>query len=371
MITVTLKTLKKLLPYFWEHKLPLYLWGKPSTGKSSAIRQFAEEKARELKLKFTEDKWGKEFFTFQVTYLSQMDAPDLIGLPMRGKDEHGNEVTKYVPADIIPRQGQGIWVLEEANHADVTIRSAANQFVLDRRYHNIVLPNGVWVMAASNTAKDYCEVNVTPLNIASRFTHLHIEMAVEEFLMYGLESNFDSRILGYLKNFPDDLFPKVFDERMLDKKANPFPRQWENASHLISGTKAAGANDPVYGTLNYLVAACIGPEVATRFLAWVKMTDRLDIPKLISKPEENIKKIKESSQKASLFWAVVSTLSSFWFNKNKKLTAKKVVEISTLLPPEFSVAFLKMILKKRTKELTVLNEFEKLLNKLGIYFDEV
>lgn len=363
MEKINLNTLRSLLPHFYKFRLPLYLWGKPSTGKSSAFRDFAMERAKELKLKYSEREWGKEFFTFQVTYLSQMDAPDLIGLPMRAKDKHGNEVTTFVPADTIPRVGQGIWLLDEMNHADKTIRSACNQFVLDRRYHNIVLPEGVWVVAASNSEQDFCEVNPTPLNITSRFNHLEIELDLEEFLQYLLEKEGDPRVIGYLKNAPVDLFPKVWDERLLAKKANPFPRQWENASNLVKKLKD-------YSIIQYLVASCVGPEVAGRFIAFCKMTGKLDIPALIKSPEKEIRKIEGSPDKASLFWAVISNLANYWYRKKIQLTAKKVVLISSLLPPEFSVAFLKLVLKKRTTKLTAIPEFDQLLTKLGIFFDE-
>ncbi len=150
----------------------------------------------------------------------------------------------------------------------------------------------------------------------------------------------------------------------MDQKANPFPRQWENASHLISGLKE-------FNLVHDLVGSCIGETVATKFVGFLKLTSVLNIPALIAKPKEEIAKIKEAKDKASLFYAVISSLSSYWFKREKKLTAPKVVEIAHLLPPEFSVAYLKMILKKRTSELTSEPEFDRLLSKLGIYFDEV
>lgn len=363
MEKVNLKTLRTILPHFWKLKLPLYLWGRPSTGKTSTFRDFAIEKAKELGLEYSEKEWGPNLFTFQVTYLSQMDAPDLIGLPTRTKDKQGNEITQFIASDVIPRVGQGIWLLDEMNHADKTIRSAANQFVLDRRYHNIILPEKVWVVAASNSEQDFCEVNPTPLNILSRFHHLEVMLENEEFIRYLLEKGADTRVIGYLKNFPEDLFPKVWDEKLLDAKANPFPRQWEDTSKLISGLKD-------YLLIQNLAAACVGASVASKFIAFCKMTGKLDIPRLIAKPKEEIEKINENKDKASLFWAIISSLASFWYKREKKLTAQKVVEITNILPAEFGVALLQMILRKRRKELTVLREFDALLRRLGVYWDE-
>ncbi len=369
MQKINLKVLKNLLPHYYKEKKSLYLWGKPSSGKTSMLRQFAQAKALELKLEYSEDKYGPKIFTFKVITMSQYDAPDLRGMPQI--DTAGAiKVTRFLPTEELPREGQGLIFFDEMNLADDTVRAAMYQYILEGRLSNLPRVLGekgeevFWRVAASNSEQDFCSVNVSSLALLSRFCHLEIEPEVDESINYLLEHEDDARIIGYLKNFPEDLFPKKWDESLLDKKANPFPRQWENASHLIKGMKE-------YGQIHDLVGSCVGPEVATRFVAWAKMADKLNIPAFIAKPKEEIAKVLKSDQKASLFYAVISSLASYWFKKNKALVPKKVVEIATNLPPEFSVAFLKMILKKRTNELVALAEFDKLLNKLGIYFDEV
>ena len=72
-----------------------------------------------------------------------------------------------------------------------------------------------------------------------------------------------------------------------------------------------------------------------------------------------------------MFYAIISSLASWWFNKDKKLVPKKVIEVASTLPPEFSVAFLKLIVKKRTRDLTDEDGFQELLTRLGVFFDEV
>ena len=243
------------------------------------------------------------------------------------------------------------------------------QYILEGRISNlspILDKEGkekFWRVAASNTEKDYSNVNTTSLALLSRFSHLEVEPELDEIISYFLERQDDSRVIAYLKNFPEDLFPKVWDERLLDQKANPFPRQWEFVSHLIRDVKDLNL-------LQSLVGSCIGSEVASRFVAFCKLIGKIDIPRFIDNPEKEVEIILENQDKASLFYAIISSLSSYWYKKAKKLTAIKVVEISHVLPPEFAVAFFKMILRKRTTELTATTEFDKLMRKLGIYFDE-
>ena len=68
-------------------------------------------------------------------------------------------------------------------------------------------------------------------------------------------------------------------------------------------------------------------------------------------------------------YSIISTLTSYWYQKKKNLTPKKVVKIGGLLPAEFAVAFLKLVIRKRPNQLTTVPELNVLLRNLGIYLD--
>ena len=115
---IDMKTLKDLIPYYFHNRIPLYLWGRPSTGKTSAIRQFAKEEAKRRNLKYSEDEYGKDIFTMKVITLSQFDSPDLRGMPEIVNTESGHNLTTFVPTAELPRIGQGILFFDEMNLAD-------------------------------------------------------------------------------------------------------------------------------------------------------------------------------------------------------------------------------------------------------------
>jgi MoxR-like ATPase len=115
--TVDLKTLKDLIPYYFHNRIPLYLWGRPSTGKTSSIRQFAKEEAQRRGLRYSEDEYGEDIFTMKVITLSQFDSPDLRGMPEISKDNKGNSLTTFIPTAELPREGQGIIFFDEMNLA--------------------------------------------------------------------------------------------------------------------------------------------------------------------------------------------------------------------------------------------------------------
>jgi MoxR-like ATPase len=113
---VSLVELKDILDPMYENRIPLYLWGRPSTGKTSSIRQFAQEKAKQLGLIYSEDRFGPEYFTMKVITLSQYDSPDLRGMP-RVTGDNGSAVTEFIPTAELPRDGQGILFFDEMNLA--------------------------------------------------------------------------------------------------------------------------------------------------------------------------------------------------------------------------------------------------------------
>jgi len=371
MLKINLEELQKLLGSYYEIRQSLYLWGKPSSGKTSMIRQFAQSKAKELGLKYSEDDFGKDIFTCKIIPLSQFDSPDLRGMPEIVGDKL--KTTQFIPSAELPREGQGIIFLDELNMADDTTRAACYQYILEGRYSNLPCikdkdgKETFWRVAASNSEQDYCSVNSTSLALLRRFCHLEVEPDLEEVLTFLHDNKLDTRVIAYLRNFPEDLFPKEWNEKLLDKKANPFPYTWEIAGRLIGklGTKSKAEQN----TLIQLVGSCVGPEVATRFNSYIKLIGKLDINKLIANPEKEIAIISESEEKTSLFYSIISTLTSYWYQKKKNLTPKKVVKIGGLLPAEFAVAFLKLVIRKRPNQLTTVPELNVLLRNLGIYLD--
>jgi GTPase SAR1 family protein len=115
---VDIKMLKNLIPYYFHNRIPLYLWGRPSTGKTSCIRQFARDEAKRRGLRYSEDEYGEAIFTMKVITLSQFDSPDLRGMPEIIKTANGQSITTFVPTAELPRVGQGIIFFDEMNLAD-------------------------------------------------------------------------------------------------------------------------------------------------------------------------------------------------------------------------------------------------------------
>jgi MoxR-like ATPase len=362
MQTMSLSQLKKTLGNFYDEKLPLALWGKPSTGKTSAFRQFAQAKAEELKLKFSEDDFGPEFFTFKTIIPSQFDPVDFIGM-MRLDEKTGT--TYFNPVASFPREGQGIFFIDEISNADHTIIAPLQRLMLEGRLENYKMPETFWRVCAGNEVKDLCQTNELSLAFYRRLAHIKVEPTVEEVVGYFLEQDRDVRVIAYLRRFSEDLFPKELNEKLLDTKANPFPYTWEMAAKMVKDMKD-------YVKIQELAGAWVGEYCATRFVAFCKSTDKVDINAIIANPKKILAELANDKEKPSLFFAIISILSSMWKKKDKVLVADKVVELLAELPAEFSVFFLTLLLKVplRKKELLKLSSFQEVVAKVSFYIGD-
>lgn len=373
MPKVNLSELLKLLPYFYSNRIPLYLWGKPSSGKTSILRQFAQEEAKRRGLRYSEDEYAEDVFTFKVIPLSQFDASDLRGMPRIKNIEINSKtysVTEFIPGYELPRTGQGIIFFDEFNLADNVTRAGAYQYVLEGRYSNLppVLDKdgnqAFWRVAASNTEQDYSNVFSTGLALLRRFMHLEVIPEASEVINYLLEHNGAPEVIAYLQNYPDDLFPLKWDETLLEKKANPFPYTWEMVSKLLK-------SKPDPKIRKNLVAACVGTEVAIKFEAFLKLFNIVSVEEVIKNPKLAFEKINSlGNEKVSVIYSLISSLAAKWYESRTSLKPETINEIMKYLDTEFQVRFFKMINKKNVDKLLNLPEINKVFEKVAEIYED-
>ena len=139
--------------------MPIFVWGSPGCGKSSIVRQAAED-------------LGIDFIDAR---LPQMEPCDIKGLPVPDKENH---VMNWFINGMWPRgeDTKGILFLDELSACDKSIAVAAYELILDRRlgklYH---IPDGWMIAAAGNLVTDRA-VSST-MSSAPRFARSSIPFA--------------------------------------------------------------------------------------------------------------------------------------------------------------------------------------------------
>lgn len=144
--------------------------------------------------------------------------------------------------------------LDELNRAIVETRQVSLQLVLEKELHSHKLPyiNGVqtFIVAAINPADKY---QAFELDIAlfDRFTVIDMTVDVDCFLEYARENEMSIIMIDYISEYPDRLH--ILYE---DGTRGPTPRSWEIVSrYLLSGCK----------DIYYVLEGRIGRPIALQF----------------------------------------------------------------------------------------------------------
>lgn len=229
-----------------EQRIPTFLWGAPGIGKSSIIKQIAEEK----KIGFIDLR------------LSLMDPTDLKGIPFYDKHEHS---AIWAPPSFLPRDGEGILFLDELNSAPPAVQASAYQLILDRRVGEYVLPDGYAIVAAGNRESDRGVVYRMPSPLANRFVHLEMGVNVEDYKSWAYKNGIDARIIAYISYKNENLF--TFDATK-NEKSFATPRSWEYVDKILKSC--------MHETLLLnAIGGAVGQEIGVDFLSFCKVATRL------------------------------------------------------------------------------------------------
>jgi len=238
--------LTKSLTALVEQKVPTFLWGAPGIGKSSIVKQIADEK-------------GVGFIDLR---LALMDPTDLKGIPFYDKESH---TALWAPPAFLPKDGEGILFLDELNAAPPSVQASAYQLILDRQVGEYRLPDGWAIVAAGNREGDRGVTYRMPSPLANRFVHFEMEVDADDWRFWAYKKELDERIIAYISYKSEHLF--TFDAKS-DTKSFATPRSWEYVNSILK------SNIDEILLLN-AVSGAVGKDVAVGFLSFCKVMNRL------------------------------------------------------------------------------------------------
>ena len=286
-----------------EQKVPTFLWGAPGIGKSSIVRQIADDK-------------GVGFIDLR---LALMDPTDLKGIPFYDKESH---TALWAPPAFLPKEGEGILFLDELNAAPPSVQASAYQLILDRKVGEYELPDGWAIVAAGNREGDRGVTYRMPSPLANRFVHFEMEVNVEDWRLWAYSRGLDERVISYISYRSEHLF--TFDAKS-DVKSFATPRSWEyvNSILLSSLTKEL---------LLDTISGAIGKDVAVSFLSFCKVMNRLpDIENILACGSG------EYSDEVDVLYALSTGLVSAYLKENSDENLDNLLSYTLGLKSEFAV----------------------------------
>lgn len=317
-----------------EQKLPAFLWGAPGIGKSSIVRQIAEQK-------------GVGFIDLR---LSLMDPTDLKGIPFY---ENENHQAVWAPPSFLPREGEGILFLDELNTAAPAVQASAYQLILDRRVGEYELPKGWAIVAAGNRENDRGVVYRMPLPLANRFVHLEMEVHVDDWRRWAYRRGIDERIIGYISAKNEALF--AFDPTS-DAKSFPTPRSWE----FVHGILQSGMAETL---LLNAIGGAVGEERAIDFMAFARVMHLLPDVEAVLRGESS-----DVPSDLNALYALSSTLVSAVLKSPTEARLERLLNYTLLMPPEFAVLTVQD-LQKNGVEMEHLDAYGEWVGKFAYLLD--
>lgn len=306
-LQVSLHQAQKYIPTLLKAGITPFLHGSPAVGKSSIVKQIADNHKLEL---------------IDVR-LSQLEPTDLVGFPTFD----GDKVT-FKPVDLFPLQNDEIpegkkgWLLflDEANGASHSVQMASYKLILDRMVGNHKLHDKVFIISAGNLETDNAIVNTMSSALISRFAHFTIRLDTQEWLEWASSVGMDHRITSFIGFKPELLY--TFNPNVTSPYASP--RTWQMVSKIIKDSIEVP-----------LLASMIGEGVAREFMTYLKLQDTLpSFDEIITNPTQIVIHEDLGTQ-----WALMGMVVSKLSDK----TAKPVSLFLERIPLEIQVCAMREI----------------------------
>lgn len=202
--------------------------------------------------------------------LSQMSEGDLIGLP----DQHDHETTNFLPPDWFKQamDSPALIFLDEFDRADLPVKQAAMELILDRCIQGKKIHEDCRIYAAINGGKYGSNYHVKDLDLAvnDRFWVADVEPSVEDWLAWAnKDENVILEIIDFITANPTDLelkkMPKVAHE------VTPSRRSWTRLSKTLNANPHLLEKESVKSMMfRSLCEGFVGADSASRFVRILK-----------------------------------------------------------------------------------------------------
>lgn len=297
----------------------------PGMGKSSIIRELAEE-------------YGLELIDVRA---SQYEPTDFSGLPSKGD----NGKAEYLPFDLIPIKGDEVpegkngflLFLDEINHVRQPVVAALYKLILDRKVGNKDLHEKVRIVCAGNLDTDKAQTIRLGSAFNSRVMRLEMKADLDDWLdNFALKEGIDNRIISYLLQFKDDFY--TFDPDS-DHKSFCCARSWHMVDKIIKASHQVGKTSKNNDDLDIVMFdGLLSPGVASKFVGYCDVFGMIPpLVQVVSDPTGT--PVPESNDAC---YATATSLASGTDRSNAKL----VVDFIKRMPSMYQAIFTTLVTRR-------------------------
>jgi ATPase family associated with various cellular activities (AAA) len=274
----------------------VFLQGPPGIGKTAAVGQAAQSASKEL-------------ITFA---LPTCESVDLRGLPTAEKG-----VTKW--ASPLPRDGQGVILLDELSSAAPDVQVAAHHLVHAEPGSDMSLPERWHIVLTGNRAADKTLFRATSGPLRNRLTILNCEPDVKQWAEWAMDNDVSPIITAFVRWRPELLMAKEIP----GDGGFPSPRSWEAVSNILSLQMSSSVE-------RELILGTIGEAASIEFGAYLRTSRELPAIEAILESQAKAQVPKSPAQ----LYALATSLAQY--TRERQESAMKYV---SRMPAEFALLY--------------------------------
>lgn len=302
----------------------------PGHGKTSMIREIAEEK-------------GPDYGLFEIN-CALANQPDFMGWFYRHTerfvDADGAETTlemgKYTyPYFLVDKRTgrpasqykRGAIVFEELGQADLDLKRALGQTMLEKRVGQHQLPMNFDIVGLSNRDTDRSGVTKDYDFLINRRGEINYQLGIDDFLVYGHRIGMQNMTMAFA-SMP---VHQVFDGEV-PKEQGPYltPRSLEALDRLMAEAIASktAVDDPI---VRSAAAGVVGQGAAFQYIAFASLRDKIPSVSSIIRDPNGTPVPEKADQKMFLVFNMADAAD--------KKNIDALVTYMRRLPQDMSVAF--------------------------------
>ena len=285
--------------------------GAPGGGKTSIIKQFAEQRELPIILKHIPTMLVEDF-----------------GIP---RFRENSNKFDYAMPDWYPVKGEapeyGILLFDDRNQGSADIQKVLANIEQERMLHGVPMPDGWWVINTGNRKEDKAGSFDVLSHLNDRETTVTLDTSFEDWTAWALDNDVRKEVISFI-GFRTGLL-HAFDSKQ-DK--SPTPRGW------VEGVSNSMGLVPPEAEYEWFAGA-VGEGAAAEFTGYLRIWRKLPDPRLVLTDPD---RANVPDDMATLY-ALSGALSSYVDHK----TFGNMLKFLDRVPPEFSVLTMSYTIREK------------------------
>ncbi len=245
---MSMKMIANALYWLYRARVPTLLEGVHGIGKTSILYQLHARIRKELKQsaehegKSTLD--GREIakmahvgpneFGLWACSAANLTIEELIGYPRPREDGRGIEYLRsfnFLPPP--DHKGGGIWDIDELNLASAEVERALMSVMLEGRYLDYVMPEGIFIVTSQNPATgEYHSRRLNPPTL-NRFCQIKVVADATETISHFMNRGFHASILDCVSEHSEQVLNPHQNTIDFKIEQQPTSRSWEYVDRAL------------------------------------------------------------------------------------------------------------------------------------------